>query len=628
MPPVRPDKQMTQTQVQHRQRRAVAASAVAFVAIVLATAMLAEYAADPSRLWQGVAHDRNGHFNFALDLILDVRSLDLFGFIKHIASARVWPPVHGLALGAVLGFGGIDMRLAIVPSLAGWCCTIVLTFLIACHLRREQGDGIVAGAIAAVFAMASPAFRLITADVMLEGLGAALSACCIYFYLQARDSPEQPRWWSILGLALTILFFEKYNYWGLVVGSLLLAAFFNDVRGWRSWLRSRWDERDLTGVVSNAVRDPLVVVAIVLLAIVLSLYARGPTAIDLLGHPLSLYPPENLLTVTWAVLMLRLTLLWKRNRARIETMLGAHGTRLLYWHAAPVLFSFVAPKRLSPFLSYVGPTHFGGSLDYRPLQAVVSQWQAFAEGFHVAVWAALLVLALLVIAVVTRRDDRGVRTVAIFAGVCALAVVLHPQQQWRFQTTWLFAVWVLAGVGSAILLSALTRRLPRLAQTAVAVIAVAALALAQSRQPWTELAYAASIHPRGGASDYDLAQAYLPYTDGQPSIGLVSSFPMQGFFVWTVHERCRCRTVTETPFIPSFPNRTELGAQAKQWLESTRVRRIVMIDAPSRYQSPQWGLTYDTLSVLLDAVRQSSFTQTATVPVPSFGATVSIWERR
>jgi 4-amino-4-deoxy-L-arabinose transferase-like glycosyltransferase len=111
--------------------------------------------------------------------------------------------------------GGIDLRLAILPSLFGWICTIVLAFLIARRLFTDRYTGTVAGALAVTFAIASPAFRLITADVMLEGLGAALTATCLYLYLRARAERDRGSLWRALALALTVLFFEKSNYWVL-----------------------------------------------------------------------------------------------------------------------------------------------------------------------------------------------------------------------------------------------------------------------------------------------------------------------------------------------------------------------------------------------------------------------------
>jgi len=187
------------------------------VAAIFAFSMFADYAADPGRLWHDVHHDRNGHFNFALDLALSLRNFDVVEFLLHLERARVWPPVHGLALASVLTIGGIDVRLAILPSLIGWVATIALTFLIARQLLADRRGGITGGALAVTFALASPAFRLITADVMLEGLGAALTALCFYAYLRV---PVSERWWGVLALSLTALFFEKSNYWLLTVEAI------------------------------------------------------------------------------------------------------------------------------------------------------------------------------------------------------------------------------------------------------------------------------------------------------------------------------------------------------------------------------------------------------------------------
>jgi hypothetical protein len=116
---------------------ALLGSLVALIAIAFATSMLADYASNPGALWHGVHHDRNGHFDFGLNLALALRSLDLIEFVKGLLRATVWPPFHGLALASVLLFGGIDVRLAILPSLMGWCCTIVLTWLIARRLFSD-----------------------------------------------------------------------------------------------------------------------------------------------------------------------------------------------------------------------------------------------------------------------------------------------------------------------------------------------------------------------------------------------------------------------------------------------------------------------------------------------------------
>ena len=150
----------------------------------------------------------------------------------------MWPPLHGLVLAAVLLIGGIDHRLGIVPSLIGWTLTITLVGVIARDMLEqrarngEQGDralGIAAAAIAVTLAIASPAFRLLAADVMLECLGAALTAAALWAYGRAMRGTGAPdvgddaaSRWRVLALVLTALFFEKSNYWGLTAAALTL----------------------------------------------------------------------------------------------------------------------------------------------------------------------------------------------------------------------------------------------------------------------------------------------------------------------------------------------------------------------------------------------------------------------
>jgi hypothetical protein len=212
-------------QGQSRALTALLVGVVVAIATIFAGAMFIDYAAEPARLWRDVHHDRNGHFNFGLDLVLALQAFDLVEFFKQIAHARIWPPVHGLVLAFTMLLGGIDLRLAIVPSLIGWVGTMALTFLIALRLFPDRLTGVIAGAIALVFAFASPAFRLITADVMLEGLGAALTAFCFYAYLRALAEPDQGRWWGALALGLVVLFFEKSNYWVLAIIPLAIDFF-------------------------------------------------------------------------------------------------------------------------------------------------------------------------------------------------------------------------------------------------------------------------------------------------------------------------------------------------------------------------------------------------------------------
>ena len=611
---------------------AILLGVVVTLACVFAASMLVGYAADPGQLWRGLSHDRNGHFSYGLDLALALKDFDVQEFVKLIIEARVWPPVHGLVLAAILLLGDLDLRLAIMPSLIGWVCTIVLTFLIARHLFAERMSGNVAGVLAAAFALASPAFRLIGADVMLEGLGAALTAFCLYAYLRARAAEDGGPWWGALALALTVLFFEKSNYWLLTAVSLAIALLSEDIVGRLTWiralriraLRTSIKPRDLAYDVA---RDPLLIAAAALILLIIALYARGPTAVDVFGRRISLYPPENLVTAVWWVLFIRAVLLWRQRRQRFEAAIGLAGRRLFYWHFVPVAISFLIPKRLSAFIWYVGPTN-APSAPFNPLHAVAWQWMGFAEGFHVAPWAAVLVLALTAVAAIRLgRLARGARAVLILVLVSAAGVILHPQQQWRFETTWLFAVWILAGAGGAMVLAFATARLAAVARIVVAAAAVAAIATAQARQGWSDVAYAAAIHPRPGPSDLDLAKAYLPYVRGSRNVGYIITFVSSKFFSWTIREDCRCRVNVDTPWVIPGLSREAYRAIAGDWLRSTRADPIIVIDLQS--EETLSGMPYDALAGQIEAIEQDEkFERVAAEPVPALDATVTIWRRR
>jgi 4-amino-4-deoxy-L-arabinose transferase-like glycosyltransferase len=166
------------------------------LAAVFAAMMFVHANANPDLLWQGYYHDRNGHYSFGQDLALATRTGDPLWFLSELEKAKVWPPLHGLVLAAVLLVGGIDHRLGIVPSLIGWTLAVALIGLIARRMFQDRAQdralGVGAAAIAMTLAIASPAFRLLACDVMLECLGAGLTAAALWAYGQAMDATGAP----------------------------------------------------------------------------------------------------------------------------------------------------------------------------------------------------------------------------------------------------------------------------------------------------------------------------------------------------------------------------------------------------------------------------------------------------
>jgi 4-amino-4-deoxy-L-arabinose transferase-like glycosyltransferase len=180
---------------------------VLVIASIFAACMLVDYAANPGGLWHGLLHDRNVHFGAALKLTVALQHFNVPKFLGLSFTSRIWPPAADLSLALVMLVGGLDTRLAILPSLISWLGTMVLILLIARRLFSDRWTGNVAGMIAVTFALASTAFRLISADVRLEGPGAGLTAFCLYAYIRARTkiAGENERWWGLLAIGLTVL---------------------------------------------------------------------------------------------------------------------------------------------------------------------------------------------------------------------------------------------------------------------------------------------------------------------------------------------------------------------------------------------------------------------------------------
>ncbi|MFO1061555.1 MAG: hypothetical protein U1E53_31870 [Dongiaceae bacterium] len=196
-----------------------ATAAVALLALGVAVALWRDAAADPAALWRDPFHDRNSHLRTGLEIALALRHGELAAAFAAATGTLVWPPLHGLLLGLVFLAGGPRLELAILPSLLGWWATILGTWVLAWRSAGPGQPAWMAGLAAAGLALLSPAFRLLGADVMLEGLGAGLSAWALVAGQRCLERPDRPRG-RLLGLLLTLLFLEKYNYWLMVAAAL------------------------------------------------------------------------------------------------------------------------------------------------------------------------------------------------------------------------------------------------------------------------------------------------------------------------------------------------------------------------------------------------------------------------
>ena len=601
---------------------------VVAVATAFAAVALADYHAHADDLWQGVYHDRNGHLSAAVDVALSLKTFDLPRLVDLIYGMRIWGPVHALTLAGVFLVTGIDHRWAIIPSLSGWVATIGFSWAIARRLFADRASGMFAGALAVTWIIGSPTFRFLASDVMLEGLGAGLSAMAIWAYLRCRDDRQDNGRWRLLASVLTVLFFHKANYWGLTAASLALASL---VDGTVTLRRPSDARRALQLAVGHAIRlmaHPLMIAFGLLAGLTAWIYWRGPTQIPLFGRNVSLYPPETLTTAAYAALFWRLSLSWRKHRTDLRFRLGVPGRNLFYWHVAPVAVSFLVPKRLAGFLWFVGPSNALPGAHFDLLHGAAFYWDGFALGFSVAEWSALLAVALIGVAVVrVRQMQPGWIAVFVFAALSTLAVVAHPQHQVRFLGSWIFAIWICAGAGGACLLHGHWWRQWPWARVGLAGLAAMALGVATAAQALSPLAAVYAIHPLPGPSDINLFRPALPSLAGARVIGIAATFGPSNLVNWVTQEACQCRLRFESPRLDRVGTRSDWHDQMAQTIASSKADRWIVIDAPGpAFNLPVLGLTYDRTSGMLDAMReQTRFRAVFSQRLPAQDAVVTVY---
>ncbi len=251
-----------------------------------------QFAGGTDGLWRDPLHDRNTHLLNGLTIALALRDGDLTGAVAGALADPVWPPLHALFLAAILLIGGWNLDLAVGPSLAGWCLMVLATIAIVRRLAPKEHH-VAASFLALALAVSSPGLRLLASDVMLEGLGAGISALALLSYLVLNPrtpsfSDRYHAWrWRGFALTLTLLFLTKFNYWLLVVVAAGLTAL---VHGWEGFRLRPIRVMQCQAVATQGLSHPLTVIALITgIGAVILVHPDG-LPLDLAGRPLRVFP--------------------------------------------------------------------------------------------------------------------------------------------------------------------------------------------------------------------------------------------------------------------------------------------------------------------------------------------------
>jgi hypothetical protein len=597
-----------------KESRAVDISTILLVVAVATLVVLRNYylfLGAPRLIWNSLIHDRNAHYEFASELVLAIRHIQPFRFFTiFLNQSKVWPPLYGLLTMLLMLPGGPNYRLAVIPSAVGWWLTAVFAFLTARRISPAGGNA--AGLIASALVLASPALREYGADIMLESLGAGLTMAALYFYAVA-EQEDSIAIWRGLAIVLTALFFEKYNYWLMVVVPLGLDQFVRHRASIVASIRKVLEQIDRATVAREA-KQPLGRLALAILALIIIVWIRGPSPL-MLGHiRVSIYPPGNIITALYVVVAIRLALAW-RNEFHGQSPRAV----LLRWHLAPCAVSLMLPGRLYPFLWYLSPANN----DVNTSSPFEFYFDVVTNELHSIPRVSLIVAVAVLVAIVGwRRLRMGGTGVLLFVALSAIAVCLHPNQKDRFMYSWFAAVWVAAAAGLMLAIYGIAgaprNRAARIFSWSVAIASFAIL-----------LNYALALTPTPShLSNLDISDAYLPALSGSKRVVFLSNLQMQSFVDWTYLERYRRLGVVEWPLKGSDAT-PEVAAQTFSQLAASRDpdEVIVFVDVPPR--SPDYVplSDYSPWATMLRAARSDpDLRLVRTWDIPGHDAEVTMWQ--
>lgn len=594
--------------------------------IVLAAWLYRLFLSSADGLWYSPLHDRNAHLWFGISLAIDFRTLDLPHLLKDLHGARIWGPLHPLLVGIVLAIGGLNEKLAVLPSLACWVGSAVFAFLAARRATSRQGN--LAGFVAALFVLASPAFRAFATDIMLESLGACLSLGVIYFYLCVRQDRSA---WSAagLGLMLTLLFFDKYNYWLLVLLPLCAVSLLPRLPDLASGLLVQANEFHWRAWLKTQVKHPLTWVMVALgCVLTVPLFTSG--VVHVAGWEVSLRSPQNVVSVLAWVVFLRLWPWWRHSGRTLADQLGAPGKQLVYWHVWPVIVWFLWPQRLSHCLSYLTRNHgVGEDATHGLLGGLPYYWSCLGDHYHAVAWLPWLVVGLAVVSLVMAQKLRPgsglIFGVLLIGGAMTMS---HPTLRSRFLHSWIAVLWVAAGVGLA-QLSQIRWDMGRPALRHGLAMGLVALLIGAQVLALTQ----PGRSPEGGPKEgrplvLDLVRPLLREVEESRQVVILSNNPIKFLTAWTYLKHTGTHHRLETDLRGFGPDPDRNRPAFDRWLQTTRCDTVAFIELPngSSFEGCDLFPLYNHIPDWMQT--QRVFEQTQRWAFPQFrGATVTLWKR-
>jgi hypothetical protein len=338
-----------------------------------------------------------------------------------------WPPalsLYQVPFHLVLGGG---TTAALWSSLVAF----VLAGIVGCAvLQREwRDDAMLPGSLFLALLMSSP-FLLAYASVpMTEMLGVVVQLLVVLTYATYRQDPG-PAAARRFAIALTVLFFTKYNYFLLLVAPLVLYELLERTagQGMRERLAGLWR---LARHVLSTPAGAFVVLYLVALLVVLR---TGGIEFHLLGQRVSVRSIGNSGHVVLYILLARLWYLHRRGRIHWARLTSADP------RVRPLLLWFVIPVTVwmaSPYPNHI--RDFANLVLNRPLgdstvgTGTVRYLDALRTMYFYADWVLAAVVGAFVVAAVRyRRQSPLMQWLILTVPLQFAAIALHQTRFPRF----------------------------------------------------------------------------------------------------------------------------------------------------------------------------------------------------
>jgi hypothetical protein len=338
-----------------------------------------------------------------------------------------WPP--GLSLFQVpfyLALGG-ELTSGLWSAAAAFVLTAATGAFIV--LRLEGGHGLLSACLFVSLLISSPFLLAYASVTMTEMLGALAQLAALACYLAWRQRPDAARA-RAFAVALTALFFVKYNYFVLLAIPLALHEWLERTAGRTPGGRLASLRRSTRTVLSS----PAGLLAVVYVTAVLLVMPTGGFRFEVFGQRVSVRSIGNSGHVVLYLLLLRVWYLHRRGRIDWQGLF-ASDTR-----ARPLLIWFVVP--VTAWLASPYPNHlrdFANLVVNRPLGDPAAgggpgaYLDALRSVYFFRDWVLALVVAAFGIAAIRYRLQPPIMRLLILAVPLQFAAIaLHQTRFPRF----------------------------------------------------------------------------------------------------------------------------------------------------------------------------------------------------